>query len=230
MTAPLLVTWDIDGTLLHARGASGNMAHKRAIEDAVKTVYGVQTRVNDVPHAGATDRAIIRDMCLVHGIEREKIEGGMAAAIAEADRLIGEYVEGDMSALVLPGVRELLEGLRKQGVKMALATGNLESCAWAKVRAAGLGEFFGTGGFGSDCLERSEIVKVAIERAGGGARVFHVGDAVADMSAARENGVGGIGVLTGSFGRDELEREGAVVVVDDLTDAKVLEVLGVAAE
>lgn len=217
-----LITWDIDGTLITSRGRSGNAAHKRALEEAIHAIHGVSIHVNDVPHVGATDRAIIRDMCAAGGVQQPQIDAQMEEVIAAAGRLITQYVDKDMQHLVLPGVPEVLQRLRERGVRLALATGNLESCAWAKVRAAGLGEFFETGGFGSDCFGRNEIVSLAIERAGGkqGGRVFHVGDAVADMVAARENGIGGIGVLTGVFGREEMEREGALVVLEDLSDTQ----------
>lgn len=220
--AATLITWDIDGTLLASRGRSGNTAHKRALEEAVRRVHDVSILVNDVPHAGATDRAIIRDMCIAGGVPLERIEKRLEVVITEAGELVEGYLEKDLSPLVLPGVREILHQLREHGVRVALATGNLESCAWAKLRAAGLKEFFDTGGFGSDCFGRNEIVELAIERAGGkkGARVFHVGDAVTDMEAARENGVGGIGVLTGSFLREELEREDPIVVLEDLSDTR----------
>lgn len=237
----MLVTWDIDGTLLGARGPSGNSAHKRAIDDAVRAVYGISVTVNEVPHAGSTDRAIIRDMCLVGGVPAADIAARMHEAIAEADKRIVGYVDEDLSHLVLPGVREALLRLQELGVSLALTTGNLESCAWEKVEAAGLKGFFETGGFGSDCLLRTDILKTAVERVqeknptfvaknGSGRRlenVFHVGDAVADMQAARENGAGGIGVLTGSFSRDQLEAEDPVAVLMDLSDTDgFLQLLG----
>lgn len=222
---PPLVTWDVDGTLLHATGPKGNFAHKRAIEEAVRLAYGVTASVNEVAHAGCTDRAIIRDMCELRDVPRDTIAAKMDQAIRHADELIEVFVKegGGMDSLVLPGVRDILDAIRGSGGGLMLATGNLESCAWAKIKAAGLDGYFGGGGFGSDFVERTDIVSKAIEQGGGkdgGRMVFHVGDAVADMRAAKENGVGGIGVLTGSFSREELEREGALVVLDDLSDVK----------
>lgn len=228
----MLVTWDIDGTLLGARGQSGNSAHKRAIDDAVNVVYGITTKVNDIPHAGSTDRAIIRDMCLAGGLREDKISAGIDRVIAEADKRIVGYVDSDLSHLVLPGVGEALSELKNRGVTLALTTGNLESCAWEKVSAAGLKDFFVTGGFGSDCLLRTDILKLAVERvadvhpafevrnglSGGLENVFHVGDAIADMQAARENGAHGIGVLTGAFSRHQLEAENPLAVLEDLSD------------
>ncbi len=140
--------------------------------------------------------------------------------------------DGGMQGCVLPGVRAALEALQSAGAALALTTGNLESCAWAKLRAANLDHFFSVGGFGSDCFHRSDILKKAIglvatrdeapelvkDERGKYTNVFHVGDAVADMAAARDNRAKGIGVLTGPFTREELQREEPYAVLDDLSD------------
>lgn len=238
MAAPsVLVTFDIDGTLLGARGKKGNSAHKRAIDDAVEKVYGVSVKVNDIPHAGSTDFAIIRDMCAVGGVSDAVIWEKMSAAVEDASARMEGYVEGSLEALVLPGVREALGELKKRGVHVALTTGNLETCAWVKMRAAGLSDFFTTGGFGSDCLERTDILKKAIERVralpgnqfetkahpvveGKFENVFHVGDAASDMMAARLAGSNGIGVLTGAFSEAQLMAEKPLRVLEDLSDTK----------
>ena len=152
-----VVTWDIDGTLLLGKGPGGNTAHKRAIEEGVRKVHGLNVLVNEVPHAGSTDRAIIRDMLLHAGLSAKAAEERMDEVIAIADEAIVRYVaaEGDaMQSLILPGVRQALDVLHKSGVTLALTTGNLESCAWAKLKAAGLDGYFTTGGFGSDCFRQ----------------------------------------------------------------------------
>ena len=47
------------------------------------------------------------------------------------------------------------------------------------------------------------------------ADAYVVGDSVWDMLAARRAGVLGVGVLSGGYGTDELERAGAYRVYDD---------------
>jgi len=199
--------------------------------------------VNDVPHAGSTDKAIIRDMCIRGGVPDALIWERMDVAMADAAVRIVRYVDTDLSHLVLPGVRRAMDALRRCGAVVALTTGNLEACAWEKMKAAGLREYFNTGAFGSDCLLRTDILKTAISRAleledvafkaraGDGrpyANVFHIGDAVTDMQAAREAGANGIGVLTGAFDRKQLEAEAPLAVLDDLSDtSKFLALLGI---
>lgn len=218
---------DIDGTLLLGKGPGGNTAHKLAIEEGVRLIHGMNVAVNDVPHAGSTDRAIIRDMVLHGGGTSEQASEKMEMVIKVADEAIPRLVaeSGGMKNLVLPGVISALDVLQESGAQLALTTGNLESCAWSKLASAGLDSYFkiGGGGFGSDCFDRTDILKKAIERnKPGHSNLFHVGDSVADMKAARECGAKGIGVLTGSFTREQLEKENPFVIFDDLSDTQAL--------
>ena len=240
--ANVLITWDVDGTLLCARGEGGNGAHKRAIEDAVHRIHNIRVSVNSVPHAGCTDRAIISDMCLHAGVNAARIASRMHEVIRVADSLIEHYVS-DLRTIVLPGVRELLHKLTENRACIALTTGNLESCAWTKLQNAGLKNFFEKerGAFGSDCTVRTDILRKAIDRVVDGGNgfvlreeregvlqnVFHVGDATSDMKAAREVGAKGIGVLTGAFSREQLEMERPYAILEDLSDTdRFLQLVG----
>ena len=218
---PSLVTWDIDGTLLAASGKAGNHAHKRAIDEAVREVHGISITVNDVPHAGSTEMAIIRAMCRKGTVPEERIDERMNDVLRDASVRVRKYIEGnDMSDLVLPGVIDILRELKGRNVKCTLTTGNMEEAAWVKLSAAGIADYFVGGGFGTDAEDRADILRVAIARAGGtdNGDVVHVGDAIADVRAARQVGVGGLGVLTGAYGREELEREQPLAILEDLSD------------
>lgn len=209
------------------KGPGGNTAHKLAIEEGVRLVHGMNVAVNDVPHAGSTDRAIIRDM-VVHGggnseVAMEKMEEVIKVADEAIPRLVAE--SGGMQNLVLPGIVSALDNLKASDAVLALTTGNLESCAWSKLASAGLDSYFevGGGGFGSDCFDRTDILKKAIERnKPAHNNLFHVGDSEADMKAAKDCGAKGIGVLTGSFTREQLEKEDAWIIFDDLSDTEAL--------
>lgn len=220
---PRLVTFDIDGTLLRSTGPSGNAAHHAAINCAVQATFGVAARVTDVPYAGSTDMMILRRMCEKAGVPPQRIAARMPAALADAasriDRLLEE--EGGHQLAVLPGVVGVLDALKSRGCALALASGNIEKIAWAKLRVAGIDEYFPTGAFGSDAEDRDDIVKKAVERSGAFSHddVVHVGDAIADVSVTRTTGIDSVGVLTGMFTREQLESEKPLAVLDDLSDA-----------
>src|SRR5262245_65963646 len=58
-----IILFDIDGTLVRTGGAG-----KAAMEDALKSVFGIAEINDTVPYSGRTDRAIGRDLLAVHGI------------------------------------------------------------------------------------------------------------------------------------------------------------------
>jgi phosphoglycolate phosphatase-like HAD superfamily hydrolase len=111
-----------------------------------------------------------------------------------------------------------------------LVTGNLEKIARAKLKKIGIDHFFKIGGFGSDHINRTNLVKIAIRRAeaqfniDSDRQVFHFGDAPQDMKAGLEAGVVPIGVATGVFTAEQLKAAGAETVIPNLKDAG--EILG----
>ena len=130
--------------------------------------------------------------------------------------------------VIMDGVISLLTQLDQRGFALGLVTGNLENIAWAKLNKIKIGHFFKFGGFGSDHISRTELVRIAFGRAEnqlgieGSNQIFHFGDAPQDMRAAREAGVIPIGVTTGVFAAEELESAGACKVVPDLKDVDEL--------
>ena len=214
MSAVLLLLFDIDGTLL----LKASHAHVLAMHDALASVYGV-TRPARVEAAGRTDLEIARQIALLAGVPAVRFDEGIddlreAVAVNYAAR-----VPDDLSAHVAPGVPELLEDLAaREGVLLALVTGNLEPVARLKLRAAGIGHFFaaGQGGFGSDREDRTELPAIARARAGSrGAphpreRTVVIGDTPRDIACARADGVRVVGVAGGPYAPEALADADAV--------------------
>lgn len=116
---------------------------------------------------------------------------------------------------------------------MGLVTGNIESIARAKLKKVGLNHYFEVGGFGSDDIERTNLVKIAIKRARVNFNfkqeknnVFFVGDAPREIKAGKEAGVKTIGVATGKYSMKKLKNSGANFVLENFKSAnKVLEII-----
>ena len=95
-----------------------------------------------------------------------------ALPIAQDDHLtvqVAQPTDGPPDAAprfrLMPGVRELLEALTRQGdTLIGLATGNFEKAAWLKVERGKIREYFRFGGFGSDSSNRVELTKLAVDR------------------------------------------------------------------
>jgi phosphoglycolate phosphatase-like HAD superfamily hydrolase len=120
-------------------------------------------------------------------------------------------------------VGALLNDLEKNNVLLGLVTGNLEPIARGKMEKCNLNHFFKVGGFGNENISRTELVKIAIEKAQSeynfnfSNNVYLFGDAPQDINAGNEAGAISIGVTTGIYSKEELENAGAALVLQDLT-------------
>lgn len=220
--ARVLVTWDVDGTILTTRGDRANRLHKRAFAAAWRGVLGLDLDIDAVPHQGLTDPLIL-------ALVPHKVAGvPLADALARLDELQAEMLAfyrahaaeaGDGVAL-LPGVADVLAALAADaGVAQGLTTGNLQPIGEAKMAALGVGHLFDAppcGGFGSDFCggaagverphtDRAQLLRIAADRAGSPAARVHVGDTPYDVLAAVDAGASPVAVLTGVHTRADIE-------------------------
>ena len=121
----------------------------------------------------------------------------------------------------LPGARELLRVLTEQKVNWAIATSGLAVTARAALRLLEVPE--DTPMVTRDQVRHAkpdpDLFLTAAERIGVHIRhAIVVGDSVWDLLAARRAGALGVGLLSGGYGREELERAGAYRVYADPAD------------
>jgi phosphoglycolate phosphatase len=217
-----LVLFDIDGTLIRA----GTTVHRAAFAHAFRTVYDLDLTLDGLSAAGRTDTWLLHEPLRGAGLKDEYIRELMPRAFAE----MGAYVDlrlGSLRDNVLPGVQHVLQSLQAQGVMLGLLTGNLSSIAHAKMRSAGLDRYFDLGGFGEESEVRSDLVPVALSKAGEGMdgivdprQVVIVGDTPLDIEAGSVHGVRTCGVATGPFDQDALRAAGADLVLPSLQGAE----------
>lgn len=195
---PLLVLFDIDGTLL----VGENGAHCCAIIQACEDVYGVRLADGAFAAAdprGSTDQAIARRLLRNHGLGERTIDAGMAAwrkrFVTCYRYWTGAYLPE--TSVAAAGAAAGLAACQAAGLRLALLTGNLAEMAQIKLRQGGLLGFFepGLGAFGSDAEDRNRLVPIARARAGRGGepwpreRTVVVGDTPRDIACARADGV-----------------------------------------
>jgi phosphoglycolate phosphatase len=214
MTVAIL--FDIDGTLIRA----GTDVHKAAFAEAFRNVYGVETSLDGVRPAGRTDTWLLYEPLRMAGLSDEEILERLPQAFELMCRYVDQHL-GDLRDRVLSGVPEVLDELDACGAMVGLLTGNLEQIALAKMRKAGLAGRFEFGAFGEESATRSELVPVALVKAGmSAAQAVVVGDTPLDVEAARAHGVRSCGVATGPFDEEELRESGADLVVGSLAPGK----------
>jgi HAD superfamily hydrolase (TIGR01549 family) len=156
---------------------------------------------------------------------------------AQAERLRQSHAEGLLRRLdqvrPLPGARRLLETLSGLHVPWAIATSGSEKTARPTLAMLGIPE-------GVPIVTRDQVAYAkpnpdlflaAAERLGvSPGDCFVVGDSIWDLLAAQRAGALGVGLLSGGYGREELERSGAYRVYDDPADLLAhLDELGVRA-
>lgn len=219
-----VVLFDIDGTLITSGGAG-----LRALASACADVFGVPNALDGVSTAGRLDPLIIRDALAEAGFEQPSPEVFERFVTTYCGHLRDELRTSAPQA-VLPGVADLLEVLMtRDDVGVGLLTGNFSVSARIKLDHFGLSRFFEWGAFGEDGPSRSHLVPVALDRAArfgwSPARADHVlviGDTPHDVECAHAHGAVALAVATGTFDREALQRTGAEIVVEDLTDPAVV--------
>jgi HAD superfamily hydrolase (TIGR01509 family) len=122
----------------------------------------------------------------------------------------------------LPGARALLEHLTRNGIRWAIATSGRMATARYNLELLGL-DAGSTVVVSRDDVRRAkpdpdlfiaaaQRLQAQIESA------VIVGDSIWDMLAARRARGLGVGLLSGGYGQDELERAGAIRVYEDPAD------------
>jgi HAD superfamily hydrolase (TIGR01509 family) len=131
------------------------------------------------------------------------------------------YVEQIDSVRPLPGAAELLAELTRRDVAWAIATSGYAATARLSLAMLGLPE--DTPMVTRDLVRRAKpdpdlfLAGAALLKVDPRFTMV-VGDSVWDLLAARRAGALGVGLLSGGYGRDELERAGAFRVYADPAD------------
>ena len=211
LTAPKVLLFDIDGTLVRAGGAG-----RKALDEAARKLYGKEGVCGEFSLAGRTD---LWNFATAYRLAtgRKPTKRAVARLYREYLRLLPGYVRRaarEKTYILPPGIKTLLERLQREpGVLLGLGTGNIEAGARIKLGPSGFNGYFRFGGFGSDSFHRDRILRKAVSRAArpAGGRiqprdVFVIGDTPFDVSAGRKAGYRTVAVGTGFASWAELVR------------------------
>jgi HAD superfamily hydrolase (TIGR01549 family) len=211
LSARPALLFDLDGTL-------------------VDSVYQHVLAWRDALHEENLDLSIWRihrRIGMSGGLFLKALERELGATLTEgqADRLRQSHARALMGRLdqirPLPGARELLTALTSMRVPWAVATSGSEMTARPTLAMLGIPE-------GTPIVTRDQVAYAkpnpdlflaAAERLGvPSGDCFVVGDSIWDLLAAQRAGSLGIGLLSGGYGREELEQAGAYRVYEDPAD------------
>jgi phosphoglycolate phosphatase len=214
--------FDIDGTLISSGGAG-----KAALEAAVASEFGTDHVIAKLELSGRTDRAIVRDLFRMCGVEETP---------EARERLFQSYLAhlpgclAQKKGCVLPGIDEFLEELSaRDEVAVGLLTGNIRAGARLKLGHFQLLHHFSFGGFGDHHHDRDDVAREAwreIQNRFDGTvspeRVWVIGDTPLDVQCARCIGARVAAVATGWHSADELAAAQPDLLLRDLSDPRPL--------
>ena len=208
--------FDIDGTLLNSRDA----VHYDAFLSALRHLSGRALNLQGVTVQGSTDPIILLDALLLAGLAEAEVRAALPSALARMAAEV-EARTAELRPELCPAVPQLLAELQAAGKVLGVSSGNLESIGWAKLRAAGIAEYFSFGSFSDRNDRREAIFRWGAEQAQrlctgapsapavsvmgqSGARVCFVGDTPADIAAAKACSFPIVAVATGIYSVVEL--------------------------
>jgi beta-phosphoglucomutase-like phosphatase (HAD superfamily) len=200
----MIAIFDIDGTLTESQSVD-NQCFTEAFE-AEFGIRGIDTDWSAYPHT--TERALTFEI-LRRALGRDPEERELAQ---HRNRFLALLRERCGEIAEIPGARRFLDTLEQRGFRIALATGAWSGSARIKLRAAGFPDDYPI----ACCDEfdtREEIVRSAIDLAGGIPPVVLFGDAVWDVRTAAVLKLPIIGVGGNATG--------ATVTIDDYADIHV---------
>lgn len=219
-----LILFDIDGTLLVARGQG-----RENVTAILSEIIGKPITTDGVVFAGSTDPYIMQQVLQRNEVPQEhhaellprilKAYTGYAAEALDPNRVVA-----------LPGAYDLVMELQAHpDVQLGLLTGNVEPVAYAKVRAIGLEACFPFGAFGSDHADRAALPAIAVQRAlsythhtFAGKDIVIIGDTPNDILCGKSLGVNAIAVSTGHFDKAALAAHAPDLILESLLEGNQL--------
>jgi HAD superfamily hydrolase (TIGR01509 family) len=211
MLRPPALIFDLDGTLVDSVYQHVLSWHEALREEAIElSVWRIHRRIG--MSGGLFLDALAREL-------------GREITGAQATRLRRLHNEGFLrragEVQALPGARDLLRRLSDGGVPWAIATSGRRVTASIGLELLEVGDHAQV--VTRDDVEHAkpdpDLFLAAADKLGVDASAcFVVGDSVWDLLAAQRARAFGVGVLSGGYGREELERAGAYRVYEDPRD------------
>ena len=217
-----LLLWDIDGTLILSGGAG-----MRALEVALRDVFGLEGSLADIDFGGRTDTWIMRQVFRKFNlpVTAENFSRYFEGYVAALPRELA-----NPQARVLPGVREILNAVVAHGgIAQGLLTGNMRRGAQAKLEHHGLWDFFAFGAFADDSEHRNDLgphaVRRALERHGvnfAADDVWIIGDTQHDIACGKSIGARTLAVATGGCTLEQLRAHQPTALLENLADTEAI--------
>lgn len=202
------LVFDLDGTLVDSVYQHVLAWHHALLESGIElSIWRIHRRIG--MSGGLFTRALLREMG--RDLDEPFLQEVQARHAAAYRQLAGDVRP-------LPGTLELLAHLTEIGCPWAIATSGRMETAGPVLERLRVPRHIPivTRDLVRHAKPDPDLFLAAVEKlALPAADAYVVGDSVWDMLAARRAGMLGVGLLSGGYGTDELERAGAYRVYDD---------------
>ncbi|QDU34134.1 Phosphoglycolate phosphatase [Poriferisphaera corsica] len=218
-----LLLFDIDGTILDAKGAGG-----KAWSRTAKQHFGDDFTIKQVQFAGNLDSIIYRQTAEHNNItDHHQHHEAFKSAYLKA--LHEELNQHDVKSHA--GIDELiaqLNHLAQTGapIMLGLLTGNYTEGAHLKLQAVGIDPaWFAISACGDEAQSRPDLTLLAMQKyesligvKANPKRIIVIGDTPKDVDCAKAHDCYAFAVATGPFSVEDLLKSGADTAVSDLSD------------
>lgn len=222
-----LVLFDIDGTILYLDFGISRKIFKDVLGNMFRDLKSLDV---DFDYSGLTDLNILLKIAELNNVSFDLFQKVIHSIWENL------YVQfrancNQRTVHLIEGAKEFIQSLsRREDIILGLLTGNFRRCAYLKLSIVGLDKFFPFGAFGDDSIDRSDLPRIALERAKSFSKVYFIpenaviiGDSVLDIETAKKNGIKSIAVATGRTDFETLAKAEADLLVPNLLDVEKLE-------
>ena len=221
---PRLLLFDIDGTLLSARGMP-----KKAMSKVLSRRYSGFNYDVSYDFSGRTDPQIIEH--LLKYDNREVSDNLVTEILHDFCNELEREISDGQKPEIYPGVGSLIQRMEiMENIYLGLVTGNVSRGARIKLESAGLDHYFPVGGFGDDAKDRDQLPPIARKRAEihyhtifKPENILIIGDSVHDISCARNNGFRCLAVSTGKTSKEDLAAANPDFLESDLSEVEKIQ-------
>lgn len=204
-------------------------SYRRTVEE----LFGIKGSMRDDPnYFASTNVDVVSEIARRHGISEKEISSKKGLILqAYRNNFLDVLKQGKLR--ILPGVRWLLRGLRKNRIPVALISGESKATLDALVKKAGLGIYFPEDmrSYGEEAGNRVELVRLAIERAENKRgqftknKIYLLDDSARGLKAGNSLGIRTIGIASGPTKNEELAFVKPTYLFKDLKNHRYREVL-----
>jgi phosphoglycolate phosphatase len=224
-----LIIFDLDQTLVDFLSV-----HEEATRRLFKRFFDVEARLTEIDFAGKSLIENFRELARLKDIPDEMFREKSNQLLESYETAFRQSMPRDAAKHILPGVVKLLGELSMTDHIVTLYTGDSQGIVDEVFRVTGLGAYFRFRFYGTEVENRSDMVRLAMDKAEASAgrefrdkNVVVIGDSVRDVECGKLFSALTIAVATGFHTKTELLQSRPDYLFDNLKDYReVLKAIG----